>query len=193
MNIRKLMTLLSYLSLIIVTYLIINKPEDFILDSIYIFSAILFFELLFFGSEYLIYIKPKGIYLLETRTYLDLDTILYIILVIAFLIALILQWGQINITPGLGLLFSTITTVRGFFTKQRNSLRVDSDRILFSDLFESDIWIGEIKSAIVNTNKNNIELTMQDNQLRLIKLKESFLKDEKNIIENLLKRLNNVA
>ncbi|WP_430814147.1 hypothetical protein [Carboxylicivirga sp. RSCT41] len=190
MNFRKLLSLLNYLSLLALIYIAINNPEDCLSATNYLFGGILTLELLYFGYEYLNHLRPNGKYLLEERQSVDTDRILYTLIVIPLVITIFVQWNKFTHTNDQLFVFTTLTTIRGLFNNQRNSLRIDSEMIFFSDLFKNDLWIKEIKSAIINSESKSIELTLNNMQKRTLKLSRSFFKNEKERIEHIVDQIN---
>lgn len=192
MNIRKLISLLELSVILILIYIAYFIPDELVIKTIEIFGILLVIESIFFGYEYFKYVRTGKVILFKTRLTINIDSILNFLVILSLAIILLVNLDKFIDKTYSGLILSLITTLRGsIFNKQKNSIRIDRNRLQFDDLFVKDMYLFEIRNAYMDTEKKNINIFLQDHSMRTLRLNEDYFIGNKEMIENVINDLNN--
>jgi len=197
MNIRKLSNLLEYVVFGWIAYCLIKFPENVVIYSIYSFGFLLVLETLLFGIEYFSFVRKGEITLINRRTTVPLDNTIRFLLIAGCFLVGAKNWDALDFNSTNGLLFSIVSTLKSaIFHKQKTSIRLDAERLLFTDLLERDIWLSEIESFEFDEENHSMTLRLLGGSKTIIKIKkEGDDEDEllRNEIITRMKSIPNVA
>jgi hypothetical protein len=195
MNFRKLLNILNIFCLAAITLILFHDPEYFFLVSIILFGSLTIIEILYFSYEYFSLIKTNKVFIVQTRFhFFNLETVLVLVIILAYIYASIKYYNQINKDPLELFIVSTIYSIREMlFNKLKNSVRIDSEKILTENLFHRDIWLNEIVEATIDTKLRSLTLTLMDNKTVRLRLKQEFYEEQYRRIQKFTELINNVA
>lgn len=192
MNFSKLIGLLELLTLILLLYVILESPEVFFTTGMIIVGIMITIEILFYGYEYFTYIRSNKFYLVKTRNnFYSLDYLLNIAAILVLLIVFILSWDKLEDNSFSANILGLMVAIRGlYFSRQKNSIRMSSEKILFDDLFNNDLFVREIKHAKIDEKQRNINLVLFDNKQKSLMLNNEFFEKEKSRLGKIVEYIN---
>ena len=194
-NIRKHIHILESISYCIMLYFIFSKPEEFTHIGTTILLILISISLVYFTYEYFRYLKPKKILLLKLRVdFLNFNSIIALLGGLTLAIGLYINHDRIDSGFVQFTILSISFTIYGsVFNNQKNSPRLDSEKIYFKNIFSKDIFINQIQKASLDHENKNIYLYLNNYEKRTLKLNKEFCKEQETKLIKLIEYFNNVA
>ncbi|MEL7002209.1 MAG: hypothetical protein AAFN93_05670 [Bacteroidota bacterium] len=193
MNIRKLSSVLEYMVLGLVAYQIIKSPENIVTYSTYLFGLVAVIETVLFGLEYFRMARKGKLTLINRRLTFSLHNIVRITFWVIIIWAAVKNWGSIDINSTNGLLFSIVSGLRnGIFNEQKTRIRLDSERLLFQDLLNRDIWLSEVQDFKLDEKEHILTLELMGGTKKVIKIKKEGKEEDEELRDEIITRMKSI-